>query len=76
MFHIFMIALLFGLIFWVARGFGRAERRPPPVQELVRDALTGIYFPKSDALSISRGGETLYFSNIENRDRFLSGHRS
>ncbi len=75
MLHLFLIALLFGLIFWVARGCGRSERREPQAQDLVRDAVTGVYFPKSEALSIVRGGETFYFSNIENRDRFLSRSR-
>ncbi len=75
MFHLFIIALLFGLIFWVARGFSRSERREPQAQDLVRDAVTEVYFPKSEALSIVRGGETFYFSNIENRDRFLSRSR-
>ena len=75
MLNLFLIALLFGLIFWVVRGYGRSARRDGHAQDLVRDALTGVYFPKSEAVSITRGGETLYFLNHENRDKFLRANR-
>ncbi len=73
MFNLFIIAALFGLIVWLAGGL-RGGRRDPGegAQELVRDALTGVYFPKSEAVTIVRGGETLYFLNHENRDQFLA----
>ncbi len=73
--RLLIIAILFALIFWVVRGYGRPLRAGNEAQELVRDALTGIYFPKSEAISLSRGGETLYFLNLENRDRFLAANR-
>lgn len=72
MFRLFVIAVLFGLIFWLVNGYGRDSGRPPACRELVRDALKGVYFPKDQAVSVSRGGETLYFINKENRDRYLS----
>lgn len=72
MFRLFVIAVLFGLIFWLVNGYGRDSARPGLCRELVRDALSGIYFPKDQAVSVSRGGETLYFINKENRDRYLS----
>ena len=76
MFNLFIIALLFGLIFWVVRGFGRGDGHDRQAErELVRDALTGVFFPKNEAVSITRGGETLYFLNIENRDKYLAANR-
>jgi hypothetical protein len=70
------VALLFGLIFGLARSFGRPDpARSAEVQELVQDALTRVYFPKSAAVKVVRGGEILHFQNRENRDRFLSQNR-
>jgi hypothetical protein len=66
--------LLFGLIFGLARSFGRPDPAEE-AQELVQDALTRVYFPKSAAVKVVRGGETFYFQNRENRDRFLSLNR-
>jgi hypothetical protein len=81
MFKLFIIAVLFGLILWLAGGYGGA-RRPGArredgreARELVRDAQTGVYFPKGESVSVVRGGETLYFLNRENRDKFLSANR-
>jgi hypothetical protein len=39
--------------------------------ELVSDALTGVYFEKRKAISITTGGQTLYFISVENRDTWL-----
>jgi hypothetical protein len=76
MFRIFFVALLFGLIFSLARSFGRpGSARPEEVQELVQDALTRVYFPKSAAIKVVRGGETLHFQSVENRDKFLSQNK-
>ena len=75
MFNLLVIALLFGLIFWLARGFDGGSPKGGGEQELVRDALTGVYFDKKQAVSVTRGGETLYFQNIENRDKFLASRR-
>ena len=74
MFRILGVVLLFGLIFGLARSFGRPAR-PEEVQELVQDALTRVYFPKNAAVKVVRGGETLYFQSLENRDLFLSRNR-
>lgn len=74
--NLLIIALLFGLIFWLSRGFDRSGRaRDGQRQELVPDALTGVYFAKNQAISITRGGETLYFQSVENRDKFLASRR-
>jgi len=73
--RLLLIALLFWLIIWVVRGYGRGGRDESAAQELVRDALTGIYFPRKEAVTIIRGGETLFFMNIENRDRYLTMNR-
>lgn len=75
MLRLFLIAILFGLIIWIVRGYGRSEADGSSAEELVRDALTGVYFPKKDAATIVRGGETLYFINIENRDKYLTMNR-
>ena len=71
----FIIALLFVLIFWVARNFDRDSSESGDERELVQDALTGVYFDKNTAISVTKGGETLYFQNIDNRDRFLANSR-
>ncbi|MDR2725167.1 MAG: hypothetical protein LBC90_03690 [Candidatus Adiutrix sp.] len=68
------VALLFGLIFGLARSFGRPARSEE-AQEMVQDALTRVYFPKSAAVKVVRGGETLHFQSLENRDLFLSRNR-
>lgn len=75
MFRLFFVAILFGLIFWLARSWGGERSEENKAQELVQDALTGIYFPKNTAVKVIRGGETLHFSTVENRDRFLNLHR-
>ena len=68
--------LLFGLIFWVVLGYKRGKpQKEASTQELVRDAMTGVYFPKTEAISVTSGGETIYFLTIENRDTFLSSGR-
>jgi hypothetical protein len=74
MWRILLIAVLFYLIIWVIRGLVSPSRGSDPLsdeKELVRDALTGVYFPKNKALTITRSGETLYFSSINNRDAWL-----
>lgn len=75
MFRSFVIFILFGLIVWIVRGYGRKNEAEPTARELVRDALTGIYFPKHEAVIITRSGETFYFISVENRDKYLTMHR-
>ena len=77
MFRLFIIALLFYLIIWLVRGYGRnePEKDENETQELVRDAQTGLYFPRSESISITREGETFYFASVENRDKFLASRR-
>jgi len=70
MFRLLLIAALFALVLWVARGYVQNRSGDQP-QEMVPDALTGVYFLKSEAVSITRHGETLYFSTAENRDRYI-----
>lgn len=76
MFRLLIIAVLFYLIIYLVRGMA-AGKRPPEAQaqELVRDAVSGVYFPKGEGVSITREGETFYFSTVENRDRFLAGRK-
>jgi len=76
MLRFLVAALLFGLIFVLARSFGRPNPADSEeIQELVQDALTRVYFPKNAAVKVVRGGETFYFQSLENRDRFLSSNR-
>ncbi|MDR3038561.1 MAG: hypothetical protein LBV21_04630 [Candidatus Adiutrix sp.] len=76
MFRFLVVAALFGLVFWLVNSSGRGgPERDEATQELVRDALTGVYFPKNLAVKVMRGGETLHFFNVENRDKFLSLNR-
>ena len=77
MLRLFIIALLFYLIIWLVRGFGRGgpQEGEHETQELVRDATTGLYFPKNESVSITREGETFYFASVENRDKFLASRR-
>ncbi len=77
MLRLFIIALLFYLIIWLVRGYdgGGAKKEENEVQELVRDAQSGLYFPKSESVSITREGETFYFASVENRDKFLASRR-
>jgi hypothetical protein len=73
--RILLIALLFYLIIWVVRGLIQSGRPAPPSsdeKELVRDALTGVYFVKSKAVTVTRDGETWHFSSVENRDAWLN----
>lgn len=75
MFRLLLIAVLFGLIFWLVKGYGRESGSAGHSRELVRDAFSGVYFPKDLSVSVTRGGETLYFLNKENRDKYLSLNR-
>lgn len=70
-----IIAILFALIIWLGRGLGKNPAEGPDTKTLVQDALTGVYFPKNEAVSITKGGETIYFLNVENRDKFLNSWR-
>ena len=83
MWRLILLAVLFYLIIWVGRGllFSRRGGPPPPPgreKVFVQDALTGVYFPKSDAVTVTTGGETYYFSSVDNRDAWLGrrGSRS
>jgi len=76
MLRLLVVVILFALIFGLVRSFGRPAAQPDEdAQELVQDALTRVYFPKGAAVKVVRGGETLYFQSLENRDRFLSRNR-
>ncbi|MDR1167154.1 MAG: hypothetical protein LBO66_15030 [Deltaproteobacteria bacterium] len=73
--RIILIAALFYLIFWVIRGLLKPKPAPGQLQgderELVRDALTGVYFNKNKAVTITTQGQTLYFLSADNRDAWL-----
>jgi hypothetical protein len=76
--RLLLIAFLFYLIIWVARGLFRPDQTASSEagpQELVRDALTGVFFDKSRACSLSTDGQTLYFSSKANRDAWLAQRR-
>jgi hypothetical protein len=77
MWRILLIAVLFYLIVWMIRGLvapGREPRAGVQAEELVRDALTGVFFPKSKAVSLTKDGQKLYFIDVANRDLWL--HRT
>lgn len=73
MFRLLLITVVVTLILWVTRGFSRPKSGDQP-QEMVPDALTGVYILKNEAVTITRHGETLYFSTAENRDRYLTNN--
>ncbi|MDR1920492.1 MAG: hypothetical protein LBS31_01930 [Candidatus Adiutrix sp.] len=78
MYRLLVIAFLFWLIIALARSFVGPEKAGSPgpeSEEMVKDALSGVYCAKSEAVSITRGGETLYFISLENRDRFLAARK-
>ncbi|MDR1870989.1 MAG: hypothetical protein LBS60_03505 [Deltaproteobacteria bacterium] len=72
-----LIAFLFYLIILVVKSLLRPKPNPAPEvpQELVRDALTGVFFDKTKAISLSTDGHTLYFSSPANRDAWLAQKR-
>ncbi|MDR2455051.1 MAG: hypothetical protein LBE49_00435 [Deltaproteobacteria bacterium] len=77
MWRLILLALLFYLIIMVGKGLlssGKGQRPLPDGDEkvFVQDALTGVYFPKSEAVTVTTGGETFHFSSVENRDAWLS----
>jgi YHS domain-containing protein len=41
---------------------------------LVRDPQCGTYVPQSGAVSLKRGGATMYFCSATCRDTWLAGH--
>jgi hypothetical protein len=72
--RLLLIAFLFYLIIWIIRGLvaPREDSRETIYEdELVSDALTGTYFPKSKAVIINKDGQKLYFSSVANRDQWL-----
>jgi hypothetical protein len=74
MWRVLLIAVLFYLIIWVVRGLVAPKRGPETSRlatEMVRDALTQIYFPKDRAISVSKNGQTYYFISADNRDAWL-----
>jgi hypothetical protein len=76
MWRLLLLAALFYLIIRVGRGLlaPPGHRRPTGGERIfVRDALTGVYFPESEAVTVTTGGETYHFSSIGNRDAWLSG---
>jgi hypothetical protein len=75
--RLLFIAFLFFLIIRVARGLFRP--RPQSVnnpQEMVQDALTGVFFDKDKAFSITTEGQTIYFISQANRDAWLAQRRT
>ncbi|MDR1298288.1 MAG: hypothetical protein LBO05_13175 [Deltaproteobacteria bacterium] len=75
MLRILLIAVLFYLIIWIGRGLvsGRGTGGAAPEDtELVEDALTGVYFPKGEAVTVNRGGRIYYFLSRDNRDAWLA----
>jgi hypothetical protein len=79
MIRLFLIGLLFYLIIWVVRDLVRPRKDPggpgnAEERELVMDALTGVWFSKKKAVTVTTGRETLYFSSLSNRDAWLRQH--
>jgi hypothetical protein len=72
--YIILISVLFYLIILVVRGLVAPKGKDGAGEmesELVSDALTGVYFEKRKAVSITTGGQTLYFISVANRDAWL-----
>jgi hypothetical protein len=71
--RVLIISLLFYLIIWVVRGLiqPKAPKGETQESELVSDALTGVYFDKSKAITVTRGGKVYHFMSVENRDAWL-----
>jgi hypothetical protein len=70
-----VLITLFYLIIRIGRGLARREGPPAPPapgeRVFVQDAHTGVYFPKSEAVTVTTDGETFYFSSVDHRDAWL-----
>ena len=70
MYRLITILILLGIIYWaVKRAFsptrGKAASRGEAEEEMVQDPVCGCYLPKSQSLSISYRGKTLFFCSQE-----------
>ncbi|MDR1608082.1 MAG: hypothetical protein LBT38_06710 [Deltaproteobacteria bacterium] len=78
--RLLIIAFLFYLIIWVAKGLFRPTKPPLDIpklpQDMVQDALTGVFFDKSQAFTLTTKGQTIYFCSQENRDAWLAQRRT
>lgn len=79
MWRLIIIIGLGYLILKLAAGFRTPAKpsRPPSgpageAPELVRDALSGVFFDKNLALTVVLNGQTFYFISPENRDLYLT----
>ncbi|MDR1084306.1 MAG: hypothetical protein LBP22_05455 [Deltaproteobacteria bacterium] len=73
--RIILFFVLFYLIIWVGRDLFRPKVQPhnsDDTRELVRDALSGVYFAKDKAFTLTTDGQTLYFLSQANRDTWLA----
>lgn len=76
-----VIIVLFYLIWRVLRGLispdPKAGRRagqgprPDEPEDLVRDPVSGVYFPRSQGVASLVEGKVLYFVSRETRDEYL-----
>lgn len=84
--RLLIIVILFYLIYQVLKGWGgkKNEPRKPNVkttndsdlEELVQDAQTGVYFPRSKGVAALIEGRVYYFLNNKNRDIYLESKSS
>ena len=73
-----ILRMVLRMLFPPRAGGGTARRGPTPRSgptervggELVRDPQCGTYVPKTRAIAVVRGGETLYFCSVKCRDEY------
>ena len=77
--RIIILGVLFFILYWIIKGiFSRpaekiAGKRGTHIgteEIMVKDPECGIYVPKSDAITSSLGGQSLYFCSEECLDRY------
>jgi YHS domain-containing protein len=76
----FRLILLAGIVYlllkWLRRSAPKKEKEPtfqrrdPAVEEMMRDPVCGTYVPASQAVTLQREKETLYFCSAGCRDKF------
>lgn len=77
MFRLILLAGIVYLLFKWLRKSGPPEKREPPInrpgqtaEEMMQDPICGTYVPVSQAVTLKREKETLYFCSDECRDKF------
>jgi uncharacterized protein len=78
MFRLVLLAVIVYVLFkWLRRGApsvpraGTSDKPVGRIEEMVQDPVCGTWVPASQALSLPREKETLFFCSGECRDKFL-----